>query len=132
MSERVSARRRLRALLGTEEDAEMAQALARFRTELGDLIADPAATRLSKRGLIALDALGDRTSVLRRQIAKVQPRVDEADRLLRALEGYHRGLHDLRIALQAPLTSERAARAERAAHVIDRSGDRVQRAWEDL
>jgi hypothetical protein len=132
MSERVTARRRLRALLGTDEDVEMAQALARFRTELGNLIADPGATRLSKRGLTALDVLGDRASVLRRRIAKVEPRVSEADRLLKALEGYHRGLHDMRIALQQPLTTERAARVERAAHVIERSGDKVQRAWEDL
>ena len=132
MSERVTARRRLRAILGTDEDVEMAQALARFRTELGELIADPGATRLSKPGLTALDALGDRTSVLRRRIAKVEPRVSEADRLLRALEGYHRGLHEMRITLQQPLTAERAARAERAAHVIERSGDKVQRAWEDL
>lgn len=132
MSERVTARRRLRALLGTEEDAQMAQALARLRTELGDLIADPAATRLSKRGVAALDTLRDRTSALRGRIAKVEPRVSEADRLLKALEGYHRGLHDMRIALQEPLTAERAERAERAAHLIQRSGDKVQRAWEEL
>jgi hypothetical protein len=131
-AERVNARRKLRAILAGREDDEMARAFATYRTELAELLGDPAATTLSKRGQGALARISERTLATRGAIAKVQPRVHEANVLLRAFEGYHRGLHDLRVAFHDPLTPERLPRFEHAAHVLQRSGKLVEHTFEEL
>jgi hypothetical protein len=84
-AERVGPRRRLRSILAGHADEEMARAFATYHTELAALLGDPAATMLSKRGQDALVRIRERTLATRSAIAKVQPRIHEADVLLRAL-----------------------------------------------
>ena len=125
-------RQRLRAILAGGQDDELARAFATYRAEVAELLGDPAATTLSKRGHSALARVSQRTLATWSAVRKVEPRVHEADVLLKALEGYHRGLHDLRVAHLAPISAESAARVQRAAQLILRSGKAVERSCKEL
>ena len=126
-----SPRRQLRTLLG-HEDRELAHAFASYRAEFDKLVEAPGAPALSQRGLQALGRMHDRTHALRAAIAGVEPRVDEADVLIDALERYDRGLLGLRVALAGQLDHARAARVERAARRMQRSSATVERVYEGL
>jgi hypothetical protein len=131
-AERVGPRRRLRSILAGHADEEMARAFATYHTELAALLGDPAATMLSKRGQDALVRIRERTLATRSAIAKVQPRIHEADVLLRALASYSGGLRDMRAALRSPLTAEVAERVDGAARVLQRSGRTIEQTFEEL
>jgi hypothetical protein len=131
-AERVGPRRRLRSILAGHADEEMAHAFAIYHAELAALLGDPAATRLSKRGQDALVRIRERALATRSAIAKVQPRIHEADVLLRALASYSSGLRDMSAALRSPLTAAVAERVDDAARVLQRSGRTIEQTFEEL
>jgi hypothetical protein len=131
-AERVGPRRRLRSILAGRADDELARAFAVYHAELASLLGDPAATTLSKRGLTALAQIREHTLATRSAIAKVQPRIHEADALLRALASYSRGLREMREGLRSPLTAEAAERVDDAARLLQRSGKAIEQAFEEL